>query len=96
MKRFRFVAYALAALVPALQAGAQDAIQDSSPSADIQPVAPLSQTVATGAVLEHPFAVRIVDRSGHHHHHGHGPHQGHGHHHDHRDEPVPPEATDRG
>jgi hypothetical protein len=65
MNRFRFVAFALAALVPALQAGAQDAIQDLSPSADIQPVAPLSQTVATGAVLEHPFAVRIVDRSGH-------------------------------
>jgi len=65
MNRFRFVAFALAALVPVLQAGAQGAIQDSSPSADIQPVAPLSQTVATGAVLEHPFAVRIVDRSGH-------------------------------
>lgn len=65
MNRFRLLAFALAALFPAMQAGAQYAIADFNPDTDIQPVSPLSQTVATGTVLEHPFAVRVVNRAGH-------------------------------
>ena len=54
------------------------------------------QDHAHGHAHDHGHGHEHSHAPGHHHHHGHGPHQGHGHHHDHRDEPVPPEATDRG